>query len=82
MSSMTSPAKEPIAIVGSACRFAGGVNNPSKLWELLRNPRDVRREIPDDRFNAKGFYSTNPAQHGHSNVMHSYMVNPPKTALA
>lgn len=69
------PLYEPIAIVGSACHFAGGVNSPSKLWELLRNPRDVRSEISESRFNAKRFYHPNHAHHGHSNVMHSYLVS-------
>lgn len=66
---------EPIAIVGSSCRFAGGANSPSKLWELLREPRDVRSEIPETRFNPKGFYHPNNSYHGHSNVMHSYLLD-------
>ncbi|ORY61265.1 putative polyketide synthase [Pseudomassariella vexata] len=66
---------EPIAIVGSACRFAGDATSPSKLWELLREPKDVRREIPDERFSAKGFYHVNNAHHGHTNVRHAYMIN-------
>ncbi|MBE3043705.1 hypothetical protein IMZ48_14265 [Candidatus Bathyarchaeota archaeon] len=40
---------EPIAIVGSACRFPGDSTPPSKLWDLLREPRDVLQEIPDSR---------------------------------
>ncbi|OCL13419.1 putative polyketide synthase [Glonium stellatum] len=72
---MSCKPNEPIAIVGSACHFAGDANSPSKLWELLREPRDVRKVIPDSRFSAKGFYHPNGAYHGHSNVMHSYLVN-------
>ncbi|KAF9872525.1 hypothetical protein CkaCkLH20_10022 [Colletotrichum karsti] len=68
-------ASEPIAIVGSSCRFAGDASSPSKLWELLSKPRDVRSEIPESRFNAKGFYHKNPSQHGHMNVLHSYLLN-------
>ncbi|RDW86024.1 hypothetical protein BP5796_04349 [Coleophoma crateriformis] len=66
---------EPIAIVGSACHFAGDVNSPSKLWELLREPRDVRSTIPESRFSAEGFYHPDGSYHGHSNVKHSYLVN-------
>ena len=66
---------EPIAIVGSACHFAGDVDSPSKLWDLLKEPKDVLKEIPGDRFSAKGFYHQDPSYHGHSNVMHSYMMN-------
>lgn len=72
---------EPIAIVGSACHFAGDVNSPLELWELLRDPRDVRKEIPDSRFSAKGFYHPNHAHHGHSNVMHSYLINDDPSAF-
>lgn len=66
---------EPIAIIGSACRFAGDATSPSKLWNLLREPRDVRREIPDERFSARGFYHADNAHHGHTNVRHAYMIN-------
>jgi hybrid polyketide synthase/nonribosomal peptide synthetase ACE1 len=67
--------RKPIAIIGSACRFAGGATSPRKLWELLQDPWDVRREIPETRFNAKGFYNTDGAYHGHSNVIQSYLVS-------
>jgi acyl transferase domain-containing protein len=73
--------KEPIVIVGSACRFAGDVNTPSKLWELLRDPQDVRSEIFDSRFSVKGFYHPNPNYHGHMNVKHSYLLNEDPTAF-
>lgn len=67
--------REPIAIVGSGCRFAGDVDSPSKLWELLREPHDVRQEIPASRFSVEGFYHPNGAYHGHSNVRHAYLMD-------
>ena len=73
--------KEPIAIVGGACRFAGDAISPSKLWELLREPRDVRCEIPESRFSAKSFYHPNPANHGHISVKHSYLLNEDPSAF-
>lgn len=46
----------PLAIVGMACRFAGGVTDPEGLWELVSRGRDAWSEIPDSRFNQKAFY--------------------------
>jgi acyl transferase domain-containing protein len=39
---------EPIAIVGMACRFPGGVVDPAAFWGLLRDGKDgVRRILPE-----------------------------------
>ncbi|KAH8880972.1 beta-ketoacyl synthase domain-containing protein [Thozetella sp. PMI_491] len=72
---MSSRIPEPIAIIGSACRFAGDATSPSKLWELLREPRDVLSKIPESRFSAEGFYHADAQYHGHSNVLHSYLLS-------
>ncbi|KAH6854209.1 reducing type I polyketide synthase [Chaetomium sp. MPI-CAGE-AT-0009] len=50
------PKTEPLAIVGMACRFAGGITSPEKLWELVSEGRDAWSEVPDHRFNQKAFY--------------------------
>ncbi|KAI0855451.1 putative polyketide synthase [Xylaria cubensis] len=65
--------QEPIAIIGSSCRFPGDSSSPSKLSELLQNPRDVGSKI--DRFSADGFYHKDGAHHGTSNVLNSYPLN-------
>ena len=75
MAPAQTPKKDPIAIVGSGCRFPGGASSPSKLWELLKCPRDVLREIPTSRFNASGFHHDNPEFPGHANVKHSYVLD-------
>ncbi|KAK1959951.1 AMP-binding enzyme [Colletotrichum sublineola] len=66
-----------IAIIGSACRFPGESVTPSKLWELLRDPRDVGGPLPASRFNAEGFHHPDPLHHGHSNVkdMRAYFLS-------
>ncbi|KAL2864983.1 putative polyketide synthase [Aspergillus lucknowensis] len=66
---------EPIAIVGSSCRFPGSSSSPSALWKLLEKPRDLAREIPKSRFDWRAYYHPNGAHHGTSNVKHSYTLD-------
>ncbi|ATZ48196.1 Bcpks3 [Botrytis cinerea B05.10] len=65
---------KPVAIIGSSCRFTGA-SNTSKLWELLKEPRDVLSKIPEERFLAEGFYHQDGQHHGTSNVLHSYLLD-------
>lgn len=66
---------EPIAVVGSGFRFPGDANTPSKLWDLLREPRDVQSAIPEQRFNPDGFFHPANDHHGTSNIRHSYFLS-------
>ncbi len=53
-------AREPIAIVGIGCRVPGGANSPAAFWQLLREGRDVIREVPADRWNNDAYWSADP----------------------
>ncbi|NEB41123.1 type I polyketide synthase [Streptomyces sp. SID14515] len=41
--------REPIAIVAMSCRYAGGVESPEDLWQLLAERRDAITGFPEDR---------------------------------
>lgn len=56
--------REPIAIVGMACRFPGGNHDPESFWQFLREGRDAIREIPADRWDVDAFYHPDPGTPG------------------
>ena len=53
--------KEPIAIIGMACRFPAGGSRPEAFWQALVSGTDGVRRIPESRWPAEASVSSKPA---------------------
>jgi acyl transferase domain-containing protein/NADPH:quinone reductase-like Zn-dependent oxidoreductase/short-subunit dehydrogenase/acyl carrier protein len=56
--------REPIAIIGMACRFPGGATTPGTYWDLLAEGRDAVAEIPPQRMDIDSIFDSRPQTPG------------------
>jgi acyl transferase domain-containing protein len=48
--------RQPVAIVGMAYEFSGGIRDDDAFWDMLMAGRSTAGPIPTDRFTAAAFY--------------------------
>jgi amino acid adenylation domain-containing protein len=60
---MEATAREPIAVIGLACRFPGA-EDANAFWTLLERGDDATREVPPERWDVDAFYDPTPGTPG------------------
>ncbi|WP_343123335.1 sulfolipid-1 biosynthesis phthioceranic/hydroxyphthioceranic acid synthase [Actinopolyspora erythraea] len=62
----TSSEGDPIAVIGVGCRYPGGVDSPTALWEFVARGGDAVSEVPADRWDMARIYDPEPGVPGRS----------------
>lgn len=69
------PSIGPIAVIGMACRFPGGVTTPEALWDYLRSGNNAVQEVPATRWDLDAYYDPIPGKAGKMYTRHGYFID-------
>lgn len=66
--------QEPIAIIGAACRFPGGVTSMEDLWHMISRSKSALDEFPPKRFDASALYHPDPSRQGSLHMKRGFFL--------
>ncbi|PKX97840.1 type I polyketide synthase [Aspergillus novofumigatus IBT 16806] len=66
--------QEPIAIIGAACRFAGGASSLDSLWDMISKVKTGHGAVPGDRWDSNMWHHPDPDRKGGILPQHGYFL--------
>jgi acyl transferase domain-containing protein/acyl carrier protein len=70
--------REPIAVVGMACRLPGQTDSPEAFWDLLAARRDAITDVPADRWKQMDYFNADPDTPGTLNISGGGFIDLPR----
>ncbi|OJJ02001.1 hypothetical protein ASPVEDRAFT_887593 [Aspergillus versicolor CBS 583.65] len=66
--------QEPIAIIGTACRFAAGASSLESLWDMVSKVKTGHGAVPRNRWDCNIWHHPDPDRKGGISPQHGYFL--------